>query len=141
MHSPETGGAAGSCAKPCWPPSTSAVGPSLSGRLEERSPRRATTGTAIRQPGCGRNAGPRAAASAEVIVLLDSTVLIDYLRGRPVSDRIESVMSRGDIPATTGINVEEVVRGLLPREVPAAEALFEGLVILPIGAEEGWQAG
>jgi predicted nucleic acid-binding protein len=76
-----------------------------------------------------------------VIVLLDSTVLIDYLRGRPVSDRIESVMSRGDIPATTGINVEEVVRGLLPREVPAAEALFEGLVILPIGAEEGWQAG
>lgn len=76
-----------------------------------------------------------------MLVLLDSTVLIDYLRGHPVSERVESLMDRGDVAATTGINVEEVVRGLLPREVPAAEALFEGLVILPVGAEEGWQAG
>jgi predicted nucleic acid-binding protein len=76
-----------------------------------------------------------------VIVLLDSTVLIDYLRGRPTADRVDTLMDRGDLPATTGINVEEVVRGLLPREVSAATALFDGLVVLPIGVEEGWQAG
>lgn len=50
-------------------------------------------------------------------------------------------MDRGDVPATTGINVEEVVRGLQPQEVSAARALFDGLIILPIGAAEGWQAG
>ena len=76
-----------------------------------------------------------------MIVLLDTTVLIDYLRGRPVAERVDAVLDRGDIAATTGINVEEVVRGLRPGEAEAASALFDGLVILPIGAEEGWQAG
>lgn len=43
--------------------------------------------------------------------------------------------------ATTAINVEEVVRGLRPREIDAAKSLFEGIVVLPIGRAEGWQAG
>ena len=88
-----------------------------------------------------RNAGPSRAASADVIVLLDSTVLIDYMRGRPMSARLDAILDQGDVAATTGINVEEVVRGLQPRELLSARALFDGLAILPIGAEEGWQAG
>jgi predicted nucleic acid-binding protein len=76
-----------------------------------------------------------------VIVLLDSTVLIDYLRDRPVADRVEALARRGDVLATTGVNVEEVVRGLRPRERARAGALFDGLVILPIGREEGERAG
>ena len=39
------------------------------------------------------------------------------------------------------INVEEIVRGLSPREVLAARRLVDGLRIAPLGAAEGWQAG
>ena len=47
----------------------------------------------------------------------------------------------GDLLATTGINVEEVVRGLHPPEEAAGEELFAGLVVLSIGLAEGRQAG
>jgi len=76
-----------------------------------------------------------------LILVLDSTVLIDYLRGRPATDRLDAHLRGGDSAATTGINVEEVVRGLRVREQSAAEALFGGLVILAIGRPEGWRAG
>jgi predicted nucleic acid-binding protein len=76
-----------------------------------------------------------------LIVLLDSTVLIDHLRGRPAAERVERLAEAGDIAATTAVNVEEIVRGLRPTEAASAEALFAGLVILPLGLEEGHQAG
>jgi predicted nucleic acid-binding protein len=76
-----------------------------------------------------------------VILLLDSTVLIDHLRGRPAGERLEARARSGDLLATTGINVEEIVRGLRPREHAAAEALFEGLLMIPIGRDEGTKAG
>ena len=76
-----------------------------------------------------------------VILLLDSTVLIDHLRGQPVAERLEARARSGDLLTTTGINVEEIVRGLRPRETAAAEALFEGLLVIPIGLDEGRQAG
>lgn len=76
-----------------------------------------------------------------MLLLLDSTVLIDYLRGRPVADRVDALEGTGDVPCTTGINVEEVRRGLKPSEVGAAEALFTGLDVLLVGHVEGWQAG
>ena len=47
---------------------------------------------------------------------------------------------RGDRP-TTPINVEEVVRGLPANELGAAERLLDGLLVLPIDREAGWQAG
>lgn len=73
--------------------------------------------------------------------LLDSTVLIDYLRGRPVVERVRALRDAGDIAVTTAINVEEIVRGLRPAERRAARRLFAGLLVIPIGAPEGWQAG
>ncbi len=76
-----------------------------------------------------------------MILVLDSTVLIDYLRGRSAADRVDAHLDDGDTVATTGINVEEVVRGLRVREQAAAESLFGGLVVLPIGGAEGWRAG
>jgi predicted nucleic acid-binding protein len=76
-----------------------------------------------------------------VIVVLDSTVLIDHLRGRPAAERVEWLALSGDVAATTAINVEEIERGLRPGEEAAADALFGGLVILPIGLEEGRRAG
>jgi predicted nucleic acid-binding protein len=76
-----------------------------------------------------------------VLRVLDSTVLIDFLRGRPVVDRISALRTSGDVLATTAINVEEIVRGLGTSETAAAESLFAGLVVLPITAAAGWQAG
>jgi predicted nucleic acid-binding protein len=76
-----------------------------------------------------------------VLVVLDSTVLIDYLRGRPAVDRVRALRPRGDVPATTAINVEEIVRGLKGAEHDAAERLFRGLLVLPIDEATAWQAG
>jgi predicted nucleic acid-binding protein len=73
--------------------------------------------------------------------VLDSTVLIDFLRGRPAVGRVRALRTAGDVPATTAINVDEVVRGLRPGEEPAVRSLFEGLVVLPMGRRAGWQAG
>ncbi|MGH8885693.1 MAG: PIN domain-containing protein [Egibacteraceae bacterium] len=76
-----------------------------------------------------------------MFVLLDSTVLIDYLRGRPVATRVQRLRRIDDVPATTGINVEEVVRGLESGELDAAQRLFDGLEVISIGARDGWLAG
>lgn len=73
--------------------------------------------------------------------LLDTTVLIDFLRGRPAVERVSRLRLSGEIPATTAINVEEIVRGLRTEETDAARRLFDGLVVLPINAESAWLAG
>ena len=70
-------------------------------------------------------------------VLLDTTVLIDYLRGRPAVQRVSALLARGDTPCTSPVNVEEIVRGLRATEAAAAEQLFDGLGILPIGRAQG----
>jgi len=76
-----------------------------------------------------------------VLWVLDSTVLIDYLRGRPAVARVAKIKKTGDVAATTAINVEEIVRGLRPKEEQAATTLFAGLLVLPIDAQSAWQAG
>nr|WP_294697115.1 PIN domain-containing protein [uncultured Friedmanniella sp.] len=73
--------------------------------------------------------------------VLDSTVLIDFLRGRPAVERVRELRARGDTPATTAINVEEIVRGLRSAETSAAQSLFRGLVVLDIDPPAAWQAG
>ena len=73
--------------------------------------------------------------------VLDSTVLIDFLSGRPAVGRVIGLRASGDVPATTAINVEEIVRGLRTDETEAARRLFSGLIILPIDSRAAWQAG
>lgn len=73
--------------------------------------------------------------------VLDSTVLIDYLRGRPTVERVSALAETGDILATTAINVEEIVRGLRPTEAAAATELFAGLEVLSVDLAAAWQAG
>lgn len=85
--------------------------------------------------------GTTAAAPVDVLRVLDSTVLIDFLRGRPAVGRLAVLRSSGDVPATTAVNVEEIVRGLRSEEVAAAERLFRGLVVLPVDAAAAWHAG
>ena len=68
-------------------------------------------------------------------------MLIDFLRGRPAVGRVAALREVGDVPATTAVNVEEIVRGLRPGEEPAARSLFEGLIVLRTGRRAGWHAG
>ena len=75
------------------------------------------------------------------MIVLDTTVLIDYLRGQPVVARVLDLTAHGEALATAAINVEEIARGLRDTERGAAQQLFAGLVVLPITGEAGWQAG
>lgn len=75
-------------------------------------------------------------------VLLDTTVLIDLLRGRRQAlARLRTLRSAGDTVHVSAINVEETVRGLRPGEREAAQRLFSGLRTIPLGEREGWRAG
>jgi predicted nucleic acid-binding protein len=77
-----------------------------------------------------------------VSILLDTTVLIDVLRGRPRTvERLTALRRHGDVPFTTPISVEEIHRGLRDPERVAAIRLFDGLRIAAIGRLEGVQAG
>lgn len=76
-----------------------------------------------------------------MLVLLDTSVLIDYLRGRPVVSRVNALLERGEVLCTSPVNVEEIVRGLRSHEIPAVDQLFDGLRVVPIGRAEGRQAG
>jgi predicted nucleic acid-binding protein len=77
-----------------------------------------------------------------VSILLDTTVLIDVLRGRRRTvERLTALRQHGDVPFTTPISVEEIHRGLRDTERAAASRLFDGLRIAPIGRPEGVQAG
>jgi predicted nucleic acid-binding protein len=75
-------------------------------------------------------------------VLLDTTVLIDYMRGRPCAQaRLKQGRDRGDRPYVCAISVEEITRGIRAREDEALEALLEGLRPAPLGVPEGRLAG
>ena len=74
-------------------------------------------------------------------LVLDTTVLIDALRGRPAADRLEELMIGRELLLTTAINVEEIVRGLRPDEQDAVDLLLTGLRILPVRRLEAERAG
>ena len=74
-------------------------------------------------------------------LVLDTTVLIDALRGRPAADRLEDLVDAREILLTTAINVEEITRGLRPAEQDAVDLLLAGLRILPIRRAEAERAG
>jgi predicted nucleic acid-binding protein len=75
-------------------------------------------------------------------VLLDTTVLIDLLRGRSgAAARLRALRVAGDAPHVCALNIEEVARGLRPGEEAAALGLVSGLRVAPLEEAEGWQAG
>lgn len=74
-------------------------------------------------------------------LMLDTTVLIDALRGRPAAQRLASLRRTGTEPWACVISVEEVWRGLLPGEELQAHRLFNGLRLAPLGTNEGRRAG
>ncbi|KZS57748.1 hypothetical protein A4G26_15120 [Mycobacterium kansasii] len=67
---------------------------------------------------------------------LDSTVLIDALRGRPAGERLRALRRQGDEPWTCAISIEEIWRGLLPSENAIAQRLVRGLRCAPFPGKE-----
>ena len=74
-------------------------------------------------------------------ILLDSTVLIDALRGRPAGERLRRMRRRGDQPWVCAVSVEEIWRGIRPGEEASVRRLFRGLRTTPLGSGEGERAG
>jgi predicted nucleic acid-binding protein len=74
-------------------------------------------------------------------LVLDSTVLIDALRGKPAAARIAQLRRTGTEPWVCAISVEEIWRGLRPSEEPAVRRLLGALRLAPLGLAEGIRAG
>lgn len=95
----------------------------------------------IRPPGFGTSARTGGGPADLARLLLDSTVLIDALRGRPAATRIRGLRHQGVDPWVCVISVEEIWRGLRTHEEASAAQLFRGLRLAPLGVEEGVRAG
>lgn len=74
-------------------------------------------------------------------LLLDSTVIIDALRGRPAADRVAGLRRSGVEPWACVISVEEIWRGIHPGEEAVARRFFNGVRLAPLGVIEGSRAG
>jgi predicted nucleic acid-binding protein len=74
-------------------------------------------------------------------LLLDSTALIDALRGRPAAARLAGLRRKRVEPWVCAISVEEIWRGIHSDEGPVARRLFAGLRLAPLGVAEGIRAG
>ena len=75
-------------------------------------------------------------------VVIDTTVVIDVLKGRPRTlARYEGLHPAGDDPYVCAATVEEISAGLRPSERERAGLLLEGLREAPLGIAEGRLAG
>jgi predicted nucleic acid-binding protein len=74
-------------------------------------------------------------------LLLDTTVLIDVLRGRAGAERLRGLRNAAQIPWICAVNVEEVMRGAFPEEEAATLRFLYGLHLAPLGRPEGERAG
>lgn len=74
-------------------------------------------------------------------MLLDTTVLIDALRGRRAAERLRGLRGAGDVPMICAVNVEEVWRGVRPKEHDITHRFLGGLRLVPLGYAEGERAG
>ena len=74
-------------------------------------------------------------------VLLDTTVVIDLLRGRPGASRGSERFVLGRHSAHMCDQCRGDRAGLRAGDDPPARELFAGLRSAPLGDSEGWQAG
>ena len=76
------------------------------------------------------------------VYVLDSTVLIGYLRDTPpIASDLRHRLQQGHTLATTCVNLAEVERGLRPRERQRAAAFLDALRFLPTDREAARRAG
>jgi predicted nucleic acid-binding protein len=74
-------------------------------------------------------------------LLLDTTVLIDALRGRPAGDRLRALRHSEQTPWICAINIEEVMRGTAEDEESTVSRFLSGFRVAPLRRAEGELAG
>jgi predicted nucleic acid-binding protein len=75
-------------------------------------------------------------------LLLDTTVLIDALRGKAAAGRLRELAAVGAAPPfVCAVTVEELWRGARPNEEDAIRRLVGALRLAPLGKAEGERAG
>jgi predicted nucleic acid-binding protein len=74
-------------------------------------------------------------------LLLDTTVLIDALRGRPAAERVRALRDTGQVPWICAINVEEVLRGARVAEEAVLMRFLSGMRVARLDRAEGERAG
>ncbi|HTD09456.1 MAG TPA: PIN domain-containing protein [Solirubrobacteraceae bacterium] len=74
-------------------------------------------------------------------ILLDTTVLVDALRGRSAAERLRGLHQSRQVPWICAVNVEEVMRGIRAHERDPTVRLLRGMHLAPLGREEGIRAG
>jgi predicted nucleic acid-binding protein len=74
-------------------------------------------------------------------LLLDTTVLIDVLRGRPAAQRVRALRDMGQVPWICAINVEEILRGVRTSEETVVKRFLSGMRMARLDLLEGERAG
>lgn len=74
-------------------------------------------------------------------LLLDTTVVIDALRGRAAAGRLLDLRRSSEAPYLCAINVEELWRGVREQERDTLELFLDGMRLAPLGRREGELAG
>jgi hypothetical protein len=74
-------------------------------------------------------------------LLLDTTVLIDALRDRPVAGRLRELRGADRVPWICAVNVDEVLRGTKAEDEAIVTRFLGGLQLAPLGRAEGERAG
>lgn len=74
-------------------------------------------------------------------LLLDTSVLIDVLRGKAAAERLRALRSTEPVPYVCAVNVEEIWRGVRPEEETVVDRLLGSLRLAPLGVVEGRRAG
>jgi predicted nucleic acid-binding protein len=76
-----------------------------------------------------------------LVVLLDTTVLIDALRGRPAAARLKALRESVHVPWICAVNADEVIRGTHADKQAVVSRFLTGLQLAPLGRAEGERAG
>jgi predicted nucleic acid-binding protein len=74
-------------------------------------------------------------------LFLDTTVLIDALRDRPVAGRLRQLRDSDRVPWICAVNVDEVLRGTTLEDEALVGRFLKGLHVAPLGRVEGERAG
>jgi predicted nucleic acid-binding protein len=70
-------------------------------------------------------------------LLLDTTVLIDVLRGRPAAERVRALRDTGQAPWVCAVNAEEVLRGAKVTEEAIITRFLSGMRLARLDLSEG----
>lgn len=74
-------------------------------------------------------------------VLLETDVIIWYLRGRESIRAWVLELSKDDVPRCSALSVTEVVAGMRPREEPATREFLQALRVIDVDRGVAWLAG